>query len=297
MFMEGYAVNYNRKRSNRGRRNALVAAVSVVAVLVLLLAAFLLSKNTLFHEIAKLQAEKGNFSSAASLIRQSGSEKSRVLEDYIDLRLEINENYPVLLSKYDLGKIEKWSQTADDLCTQSEVLGGEIAENVAGLSQILSQIAAAEREYNGLKTDILDMMDVFNEINRLHTKDAQGKNTAFTISEERERIRVWTELNDEILAFISDVPGNENIYLFNYMAKEAQGEISELTAAIDSVAESGYSDTDTVRFSGDAVKRFPDITNSSGESVNLLDKEVYERFMYEEFCNKLVQNLASYYVS
>ena len=81
------------------------------------------------------------------------------------------------------------------------------------------------------------------------------------------------------------------------MAKEAQGEISELNAAVDSVADSGYGEEDLVRFKGEAVKRFPDITNSSGESVNLLNKEVYERFMYEEFCNKLVQNLAPYYVS
>lgn len=295
--MAGYATNYNRKRSNHGKRNALVAAVSSVAVLALFLVVFLLSKNTVFHEIAKSRAEKGDFAAASALIEQSGSEKSRALETYINLRLEINESYAVLLSKYDSAKIEKWSQTAEGLLTQSEALGSGMAQDAAQLSQTLSQIAAAEREYNGLKADILDMMDVFNEINRLHTKDAEGKNTAFTIAGERERISGWTELNNEILAFISSVPGNENIYLFNYMAKEAQGEISELNAAIDSVAESGYGETDLVRFSGDAVKRFPDITNSSGESVNLLDKEVYERFMYEEFCNKLVQNLAPYYAS
>lgn len=294
--MAEYSVNYKRKGSNHGKRNALIAAVSFLAVLVLILAAFLLSKNYIFHEIAKAQAEKGNFAVASKLIRQSGSEKSLVLEDYIGLRLEINESYPVLLSEYDAEKTEKWLQTAEGLCNQSEVLGGDMAQDAEELHQLLSQILQSEKEYNRLKSDILDMMDVFNEINRLHTKDADGKNTSFTVADEREKLSEWAELNGEILNFISGVPGNENIYLLNYMAKEAQGEIAELSDAIDSVAESGYGENDLVRFSGDAVKRFPDITNSSGEVVNLLDKEEYERFMYEEFCNKLVQNLALYYV-
>lgn len=295
--MAEYSVNNNRYGLNRGKKNVFVAVVSSLAAVTIILVAFFLSKNTVFHELAKSRAEKGDFSTAAMLVRQSGSEKSQVLEDYISLRLEINENYPVILSDYDSEKAELWALTAEKLCNRGEALGDGMAQEVSELSQLLSQIVAAEKEYNALKTDILDMMDVFNEINRLHTEDAEGKNTSFTIAAERERIAAWTELNNKILTFISSVPGNENIYLFNYMAKEAQGEISELNAAVDSVADSGYGEDDLVRFSGDAVKRFPEITNSSGESVNLLNKEVYERFMYEEFCNKLVQNLAPYYVS
>ncbi|MBQ3044475.1 MAG: hypothetical protein IJO03_10515 [Clostridia bacterium] len=295
--MKEYSVNNNRRGSNHGKKNALIAVVSSLAAVMIILVAFFLSKNTVFHELARSSAEKGDFSTAAVLVRQSGSEKSQVLEDYINLRLEINEHYPVMLSEYDRDKLEMWALTAEMLCNHGEALGDTMAQEVLELSHLLSQIVAAEKEYNALKADILDMMDVFNEINRLHTKDAEGKNASFTIAAERERIAAWTELNNKILSFISSVPGNENIYLFNYMAKEAQGEISELNAAVDSVADSGYGEEDLVRFRGEAVKRFPDITNSSGESVNLLNKEVYERFMYEEFCNKLVQNLAPYYVS
>ncbi len=295
--MKEYSVNNNRRGSNHGKKNALIAVVSSLAAVMIILVAFFLSKNTVFHELARSRADKGDFSTAAVLVRQSGSEKSQVLEDYINLRLEINEHYPVMLSEYDRDKLEMWALTAEKLCNHGEALGDTMAQEVLELSHLLSQIVAAEKEYNALKADILDMMDVFNEINRLHTKDAEGKNASFTIAAERERIADWTELNNKILSFISSVPGNENIYLFNYMAKEAQGEISELNAAVDSVADSGYGEEDLVRFKGEAVKRFPDITNSSGESVNLLNKEVYERFMYEEFCNKLVQNLAPYYVS
>lgn len=294
--MAGYTPDNSIKRKNHGKRNALVAAVSVVAALVLLLAVFLISKNSVFLAAAKFQAQNGEFRSAAQLIEQTGHEDAGTVSDYINLRLEINRYYPVLLSKYDEEKLSAWAETAENICVNSEALG-DMADEAQQLSDILSHIVASEREYNELKADILDMMDVFGEINRLHTKDAEGKNTAFTISEERAAISLWTQLNNKVLNFISGVSGNENIYLFNYMAKEAQGEISELTAAIDGVAQSGYAENDLVRFSGDAVRRFPDITNSNGESVNLLDKETYERYMHEEFCNKLVQNLSPYYSS
>ena len=119
------------------------------------------------------------------LVRQSGSEKSQVLEDYINLRLEINEHYPVMLSEYDRDKLEMWALTAEMLCNHGEALGDTMAQEVLEISHLLSQIVAAEKEYNALKADILDMMDVFNEINRLHTKDAEGKNASFTIAAER----------------------------------------------------------------------------------------------------------------
>lgn len=295
--MAGYTPKQNTAGANHGKRKALVAAVLIVAVSALILIAILFSKDSVFLAVSKLYAQSGNYKVAASLIEHSGHEKADAVSDYVNLRLEINKSYPVLLSEYDAEKIEAWAQTAENLCSETDALGSDLALEATQLSDILSQIVEAEREYNSLRSDILEMMDVFNEINRLHTKDAEGKNTAFTIADERLKIEDWAVLNDKILEFISSIPGSENIYLFNYMAKEVQGEISELTVAIDGVAESGYAETDLVRFSGDAERRFPDITNSSGESVNLIDKETYEKFMYEEFCNKLIQNLASYYAS
>lgn len=295
--MADYTPNNNIKASDRGKKKPVIAAVSVVAALAALLIIFLLSKNSVFLSMAKLNARNGNFAVASALIGHSGHEDAAAVEEYINLRVDINTNYPVLLTGYDSITIKNWSGTAERLCSESEALGEVLSAEVTKLSIVLSQIVSAEEEYIALKSDILDMMDIFNEINRLHTKDAEGKNISFTIAEEKVKISNWERLNSNVLSFVSRVPGSENIYLLNYMAKEVQGEISELNDALNSVAASGYSETDTVRFSGDAVKRFPDITNSSGESVNLLDKITYEKFMYEEFCNKLVQNLVSYYSS
>lgn len=293
--MAGYTGNFNMTAQNHGKKKALIAAVSVIAALAVLLTVFLLTKNSIFYSVAKSKAEKQDFSAAMSFIENSGDDKADVLRDYINLRIEINQNYPLLLSDFDIEKIKSWSKTAERVCAYSGALGESISADAVALSDILSQIISCEAEYNALKADILNLMDVFNEINRLHTKDAEGKNTSFTIAEERNKISTWTQLNNRILSFVAEIPGSENIYLINYLAKEAQGEISELTSAIDSVAANGYGDTALVRFSGDAVKLFPDIKNSSGESVNLLDKENYEKFMFEEICNELTQCLAPYY--
>ncbi len=270
--------------------------VSVLAALAVIVAAFLLSKNSLFYFVAKNRAENQKFSSAVSVLKYSEGENADVLRKYIDLRVDINRNYPALLSAYDAQKIGLWKETADYLAEQKEVLGEKLAFDALSLSQTLNEVVECHNEYTLIKPDILNLMDVFNEINRLHTKGADGKNISFTIAEERAKIAEWTKLSDRLLAFASSIPGGENIYLVNFLAKESQGEISEVSAAIDTVAANGYDENALVRFSGDAVKAFPDISNNSGESVNLLDKHNYESFMYAEICMELVKNLAPYYV-
>lgn len=293
--MADYTPKYNTAAENHGKKKALAAAVSVIAVIAVLIIAFLASKSSLYYFAAENKAEKNEFSEAMQLIESSNGEKADALKAYLALRLEINASYPAMLTDFDIEKIKSWSEKADELCLNSALLGDEFAADAQSLSQALSQIISCAEEYDGTKSDILKLMDVFNEINRLHEKNEEGKNTSFTIAEERAKISEWEQLNSSVSSFASRIPGGENVYLINYLVKEAQGEISELSKAIDSVAASGYTETDVVRFSGDAEKRFPDITNSSGESVNLLEKEKYEQFMHEEICRQLTENLGSFY--
>lgn len=295
--MAVYEPNLNKDMQNHGKRKKLIAAVSVIAALTALLIVFLVAKNSIFFAAAKSMAEKQDFESAIVLAEDSGSEDTALLKDYINLRLEINSSYPLLLSEFDIEKIKSWAETAENISGRSEPLGDKISEDVLSLSQTLSEIIYCESEYQTMRADILNLMDAFNEINRLHTKDAGGKNISFTIAEERTKLNNWSLLNGSLLSFIPRIPSNEKLYLINYLAKEAQGEISEINAAIDSVAASGYADTDLVRFSGDAVRRFPDISNSAGESVNLLDKERYEQFMHDEMLRILAETLAPYYAA
>ena len=146
-----------------------------------------------------------------------------------------------------------------------------------------------------MKSDILSLMDIFAELNRLYTKDSLGNNISFTVSEERIKVSVWEQQLSILTNYAYTVPNYENIYLLNYLIKEVEGECLEIKNAMDSVIAMGYKETDTIRLGGSGQKQFPSITNSNNESVNLLQKEAYERFMYEGICIQLAEVLGFFY--
>lgn len=294
--MSDFAPKQNTASENHGKNKKLTAVVSVCVVLGVFLIIFFLAKNSIFSSLAGISAEKENYRYAVSLSDISDSEKAQVIKDYSVLRIEINKYYPLLISEFNLEKIRQWSASAKSINDRSYMLSEELAAEIMEIDTALSQIISCCEEYDTLKPDILDMMDVFNEINRLHTKDTDGKNTAFTVEQERQILDRWNTANGKLLDFITRIPDSENIYLINFLAKEAQGEIAELGKAIDSVAQL-YGETALVRFGGDALKQYPDIFNSSGERVNLLKKEEFESFVYSELCAELVHSLAGFYTA
>ncbi|MBE6820873.1 MAG: hypothetical protein E7516_07465 [Ruminococcaceae bacterium] len=294
--MSAFSPKQNTASENHGKNKKLTAVVSVCAVLAVLLIVFLVAKNSIFSSLAGISAEKENYRYAVTLADSSSSEKAQVIKDYSVLRIEINKYYPLLTSEFNLDKIRQWSISAKSINDRSYLLSEELSAEIMELDTALSQIISCCEEYEALKPDILDMMDVFNEINRLHTKDTEGKNTAFTAEQERQILDRWNTSNGRLLEFITRIPDSENIYLINFLAKEAQGEIAEINKAINSVAQL-YGETALVRFGGDALKQYPDIFNSSGERVNLLKKEEFESFVYTELCAELVHSLAGFYTA
>ena len=294
--MSDFAPDKNMGNKNHGKSKRLTAVVSVCAVLAVLIVIFLFAKNIIFSSLAGISAEKENYRYAVTLSGFSSDEKAQAIKDYSVLRIEINKYYPLLTSEFNLDKIREWSISAKSINDRSYYLSEELAAEIMEIDTALSRIVSCCEEYAALKPDILDMMDVFNEINRLHTKDAEGKNTSFTVEQERQTLDRWNTANGRLLEFITRIPDSENIYLINFLAKEAQGEIAEIGKAIDSVAAL-YGETALVRFGGDALKQYPDIFNSSGERVNLLKKEEFERFVYSELCAELVHSLAGFYIA
>ena len=284
------------KTLNRSSRKALIAAVSVICALLVIIIAFLASKNSIYYSMAKAKAEKNQFSAAAELIENAGGEKAEALAEYITLRTEINSEYPTLLAQLDSEKTALWGETAEKLSNQAELIGNTLAAQAMDISQSLATVNSCIAEYESMRSDILSMMDVFAEINRLHAKGSDGKNTAFTVSEERELLAGWERQNEALARFAASIPNGENLYLLNYLIKEVQGECADISAAIDAVIASGYSETDLVRFSGEGHKSFPSITNDSNESVNVLEKEKYEQFMYKGICRALAESLGKYYL-
>lgn len=285
----------NRTVSADGNRKALVAAVCVVFLLFALITVFLLAKNPIYVSMAQKKAENAEFSAAAELIAKTDGEKSEILDKYIMLRLDINRSYPDLLTEYSGEKLAAWSETLSALSQNADLLGKELSAEVQRLLQTLTVITDGVSGYEAMRADVLSMMDVFQEINRLHTKGDDGKNIGFTVAQEKEKIRMWEKQCDALEQYSIGVDRSESIYLLTYLIKEVQGECTDLEEVIDSVTESGYSETDTVRFSGEARKKYPDIRSSTA-SVNLLDKENYELYVYRGICRALVENLGEFYI-
>ncbi len=283
------------EKISHGNRKTLVAAVCVILFLAVVLFAFLAAKNPIYISLAQKQTAENDFSTAYETVQKASGAQAELLEKYITLRIDINNSYPDLLSDFDEAKINEWNEGAALINEKSDLLGEKLSVDAQLLYQTLLSVTDCISEYAVIRPDILSMMDIFHEINRLHTKDTDGKNIGFTVLEERAKISGWEHQCGLLSDFSLKVPGYESIYLLNYLIKETQGECADLTAAINSVTESGYSETDKVRFSGEGRKTYPDIKSSNNESVNLLEKNNYEFYMYKGICRALVESLAEFY--
>lgn len=286
----------NRKRQTNGNKKPLVAAICVVSALAVILITFLAAKNPIFLFAAEKKAENGEFSQAFKTVEKSGGEKAEILEKYIALRLDISRCYPDLLTEFNIEKIYGWQESAAFITEHSDLLSEKLAGEAQALSGALDGIVSGVTDYEAMRNDVLEMMDVFREVNRLHTKDADGKNIVFTVAEEKAKVRKWEQQCTALEQYTFGINGAEGIYLLNYLIKEVQGECTDINASMDVILQSGYTETDTVRSGGDGQKTYPDIRSSNNESVNFLEKENYELYVYKGICRVLVEALGEFYM-
>lgn len=284
----------NKSVQNRGKK-PIIAAVAVICAISLIIVVFLACKNSLYLAISQYKAENNQYSEAMELIDNIHTDKAEALSLYLSLRNDINENYPILLTNFQPTIIDGWTQSVSEVEAVKHLLSDDIASEAETLSSTLYQVNSCLKQYDRIRDDILSLMDIFAELNRLYTKDIQGKNTAFTVSEERIKVSVWEQQLSVLTNFAYTVPNYEGVYLLNYLIKEVEGECLDLKNAMDSVIAMGYKETDLIRLSGSGQKQFPAITNSSNESVNLLQKEAYEKYMYEGICVQLAEVLGVFY--
>ena len=292
--MDTTAIKNNNAVNSGNKKKILKIAVAVICALSVLLIAFLACKNTLFFHLAQSKALDGKYRTAAAYADESTYSKAEILSEYINLRVSINENYPDLLAELNTDLMNDWYSALCRITENSDGIDEEIIKNAEGIKQTLETVFNRLETYNTLRPTVLGVMDVFNEINRLYSKDADGKNTAFTINEEYERIAEWEYKNELLIAYLSETPNGESIYLFNFLVKEVEGECAELKSTFNTVFESGYTAEDLVRFQGNAKKTFPNIQNGN-VTLNVLEKETYEEYLYKGLCRSLVENLLVYY--
>lgn len=292
--MDTSAIKNNNVPNDSKKKKSLKIAVAVLCALSLLLIVFLACKNTLFFHIAQYKAMDGKHRESIAYASESDDPRAEILSDYVFLRVAINENYPDLLAEFDRDLLAEWYDTACRISENGEGLNGEILENADNIKQTLEMIFERLDAYEQLRPTVLNLMDVFNEINRLYTKDENGKNTAFSVKTEYDRIFEWEQQTYTLMQYLAATPNGESIYLFNYMVKEAEEECSELNDILSTVLSSGYENDDLVRFSGTTKKTFPDVQNGS-VVLNVSDKEEYEHYMYQGLCRSLTENLLIFF--
>ena len=292
--MSGKSIKQNNSVQNRSKK-PLIVAVSVICALSALLIIFLACKNSIYFAISQSKAEKGEFSQALELIEDIRTDEAEALSLYLSLRCDFNENYPLLLTDFQPSIIAGWTESITVVENVKHFLSDDIVADAERLSGTLNQVNSCLSQYGQIRYDILSLMDVFAEMNRLYTKDMTGKNTAFTVSEERIKISLWEQQLSTLVNFANTVPKYENIYLLNYLIKEVEGECLDLRSAMDSVIAMGYKETDLIRLSGSGQQQFPAITNSNNDSINLLQKEKYEVYLYEGICIQLAEVLGEFY--
>ncbi len=290
--MSKFTQSSNKKTDGHGR---LAAVAGIIAAAVIVTILVLIFKSSIYYSLALGKVRNNEFTSSLSLLERADSEKAEVMKDYVNLRLDINRNYSVMISSFDIEVINNWNGKVDALTEKIELFPADIGKDISALSEKLKNIVSINEKYQLIRSDVLSALDVFNELNRLYAVDASGNRTTFTVAEENAKAAEWENRVNILSDFSSQIPGGDTIYLLSYLISETRSECADIREAMQTVLSHGYTETDSVRISGSGQKQFPDITNSSGTAVNVTRKEEYEEYMYAGICRALVETLAGYY--
>lgn len=284
--------NNNADRSSK----KIVTAVGFVIALITAVTVFLFVKEPLFVSAAGRAALDGRLDAAERYLFVCSGDEAQALADYLDLRQDINADYANMRSNFTREKIEEWQKRAEKLSEKGEFSDGELQAQVNRLAEKLNGICQTLSEYDELRPEIMALFDIFNEANRLYTKDATGQNPVFTIEQELAAIDEWEETARRLDDFTVSAANGEKMYLLTFFVKEAQGEAADLRSSINGFVAQGYEPDAQIRVTGSLNRTFPSIQNSNGILVNLQHKETYESCMYQGMCVALTDSLGEFIV-
>ncbi len=283
-------------QSGQGKRKKIIALALVIIVFIGIAAGVLIARDGILFKVAIECSVKKDFATAEEYAEKVGTKKGKYLREYINLRQDINEHYPELLSDFDEELLEQWHKISSELYENRDYFGVEIARDIYNIDMRLDGILQTVEFYKKLDPQISNVFEIFNEVNRLYTKGDDGYYVTFTIADEFAKIDKWDSDIAEISEFAKKMYNGESAYLLNYFIKEAEAESAELRASMEGFLELGYTETDQVRATGTGVKRFPDVRNSDGEAVNLQNAQNYKKYMLEGLCRALIEALGEFYV-
>ncbi len=276
-------------------KTLIIALIIVGCVLVLSLIGFLIFKSSIFYKLALSDIEKNNYEAASEMIAKSNKDEAAVLSEYVDLRVDFNKHYLNMLEKFDPARINKWYEKAEKVASEYEILPDEIRMDIDSFRCKLGVIRDSVTVYDSLRYDVKDMMQVFEEINRLVETDSEGNKISFRVKDITRKTRRWRTLCDNLNNFSSNIPDGEKVYLLSYLISEAYSECDEIDAQMQNLINNGFSETDKIKSTGQGHKSFNDVRNSNGVTLNFSNPDDYERYMYNDICKKLMEYVAEFY--
>ncbi|MCQ2476819.1 MAG: hypothetical protein MJ125_03185 [Clostridia bacterium] len=276
-------------------KTLIIALIIVGCVLVLSLIGFLIFKSSIFYKLALSDIEKNNYEAASEMIAKSNKDEAAVLSEYVDLRVDFNKHYLNMLEKFDPARINKWYEKAEKVASEYDNLPDEIRMDIDSFRCKLGIIRDSVTVYDSLRYDVKDMMQVFEEINRLVETDSEGNKISFRVKDITRKTRRWRTLCDNLNNFSSNIPDGEKVYLLSYLISEAYSECDEIDAQMQNLINNGFSETDKIKSTGQGHKSFNDVRNSNGVTLNFSNPDDYERYMYNDICKKLMEYVAEFY--
>lgn len=276
-------------------KTLIIALIIVGCVLVLSFIGFLIFKSSIFYKLALSDIEKNNYEAASEMIAKSNKDEAAVLSEYVDLRVDFNKHYLNMLEKFDPARINKWYEKAEKVASEYDILPDEIRMDIDSFRCKLGIIRDSVTVYDSLRYDVKDMMQVFEEINRLVETDSEGNKISFRVKDITRKTRRWRTLCDNLNNFSSNIPDGEKVYLLSYLISEAYSECDEIDAQMQNLINNGFSETDKIKSTGQGHKSFNDVRNSNGVTLNFSNPDDYERYMYNDICKKLMEYVAEFY--
>lgn len=284
----------NNDTDKRGRKTVISAVIAVAAAAAVVII-LLIAKEPLFLSVSRALAANGSYDAAEFFVQLCGSDKADILDEYIDLRQDINENYALMVSDFDEEKVRGWQKSAENVRNNVDAVGESLVSEAVALSDALDKICTLLDDYESLRPEIMELFEIFNEINRLYSRDESGESTVFTISQEITKLNSWKRTANRLENFSSEFETGSKTYLLTYFLKEAQGEEADLREAMNSFAAQGYDHDAQIRVKGVTMRSFPSIRNGSGVTVNLQQKDVYEKYMFRDLCSALAEMLGLFH--
>ena len=152
---------YNEKVNNGTEdrsKKTVISAVVAVAVAIAVAIVILIAKEPIFLSVSRSLAANHSYDAAEFFVQLCSSDEADILDEYIDLRQDINENYGLMVSDFDRAGIEEWQKSAEKVSNNIGAVGENLEPEALALSEALDKICKLLNDYDDLRPEIMELL-------------------------------------------------------------------------------------------------------------------------------------------